>query len=1581
MKKTFTILLVILLISTVFPTAALANQDTINCYGGTVTITDANAFDFYYVFAPTTFVQTCNTSVPVSIVVNPGCDVTFNGDINLSSFTLGADNVWTPYPTLKFWSGDTTLTISAGSNVTIYGQKDFPAIQVQGDSTLTINGEGSLTARGAGGGAGIGEEKGAQSGNIIFDGSVDIEAYGGIDGGAGIGGGAKGACKSITTMSTYTGTITARGGAGNAADGGSINVGGGAGIGGGSAGGVAGNITMNGGNISAIAGSGGAAGIGSGVSANITGQIIIAGDTIVNAQGGQTNYSFSGAGIGAGAGGMINKIKITDTAEVTATGGFKCPGIGGRMGSIEISGDAKVDATGGIYGAGIGSGYMINSPIINISGGQIRAEAGTFNAASTSGAAIGGGTGGGTISGGINISGGEVIAIPHLEGAGIGAGSDVTINGSVISGIVHDINISGGVVYIDDSVYNSIGASDDTSQGVLNLSGEFALYLRHPITCTINKPDTKIRSRLAADFIDDISGGMLYGYKYICPKTPFIAYFNVEQLSFWVHEGAPEAPKFLWMKHGGTVTLPWADKSYNYNGYAVKSWSTDQAYGNWGPGTEYAPGSSYTLTESRTLYVNWKSTLNQYTVTYLADDNTNISGETTQTVTHGQNASSVTATAKPSCIFLKWSDDIETATRQDLNIKADATYTANGAVGDLIIEFHANNNYDDSLANMPSPIGVASGVPVNLPENIPTRDCWSFMYWNINTNAYYPGDSFTTTFSIPAYATWDCKPIVVNDSASLDEAGSVQIDVLANDYDEYDSTQELSIGRIVTQPQHGTVQTVNGKIEYTHNGDGATSDVFYYKLNDPYGESYAGGKVTVTITQTNDAPAVDNGIADQTVYEDTMFEFIIPSDAFSDEESSTLTYSIFGLPTCLSFDGTNGISGTPANADVGEYDIIVIATDGDGLDAQTTFKITVENVNDAPAILDQTYNVDENTGNGDFVAMINAHDVDAADSIVFEILSGNEDGAFEINTYIGEVTVKDSSLLNFETNPSFVLSVKVTDEAGASSSAAVTIDINDVNDKPSSKDETIAMIENEVYTLKESDFYFSDEDGDALAFVIILNPAVNGVIKLNGVPITADQQVTLADIQAGKLVYQPNKGVSGQGIDFFQYRVNDGTVDSFDIYGITFDITATHEITYLDYNGSTLGNEIVVDENSVSAPEEPAREGYTFVSWTDGQNSYKKDLSDYPAPKNDVAFMTEYEINQYTLKFENYDGSEIKALTLDYGSELSYPSDPERTGYTFVGWDSELIKMPANNTTVIAAQYRINKYTVSFLGQDGKVIESRKVSYKGKIEYPDDPQEDGYHFAGWSSILKTMPANDVTIESEWVKAVVSIEMQDSLSLTVGDKQMFVATITPDDAKYKTVEWSSSNTFVASVSKEGIVTGLSAGSAEITAEADGMSCSCVVEVTEKKQQASTSSGSLPVITTSATKENEAAGTVIVDVDVSKLPEGTTAIRTASGETIALDGSSSVRIEINADDIDSDGNYEITALGDEDVPLGSYNVFIDNATEQVLINTAKVGKEIPTYLLVIIIIVGAGLVGAAIFIALKIRKLNSTNKRNL
>ena len=71
----------------------------------------------------------------------------------------------------------------------------------------------------------------------------------------------------------------------------------------------------------------------------------------------------------------------------------------------------------------------------------------------------------------------------------------------------------------------------------------------------------------------------------------------------------------------------------------------------------------------------------------------------------------------------------------------------------------------------------------------------------------------------------------------------------------------------------------------------------------------------------------------------------------------------------------------------------------------------------------------------------------------------------------------------------------------------------------------------------------------------------------------------------------------------------------------------------------------------------------------------------------------------------------------------------------------------------------------------------------------------------------------------------------ALTMTVGDTEKLTATVLPEHAGYDGLVWSSSNTSVALVDVEGLVTAVSAGNATIIATVGGIQATCEVTVTD------------------------------------------------------------------------------------------------------------------------------------------------------
>ncbi|MGV0103658.1 putative Ig domain-containing protein [Nostoc sp. DSM 114160] len=104
----------------------------------------------------------------------------------------------------------------------------------------------------------------------------------------------------------------------------------------------------------------------------------------------------------------------------------------------------------------------------------------------------------------------------------------------------------------------------------------------------------------------------------------------------------------------------------------------------------------------------------------------------------------------------------------------------------------------------------------------------------------------------------------------------------------------------------------------------------------------------ITINNVNDPPVLVKEIADQEVTEDTLFNFTVPDDTFSDVDvGDILTYTATLendelLPTWLNFNPTTfTFSGTPENEDVSSLNIKVTAKDIAGEETSDVFQLTV----------------------------------------------------------------------------------------------------------------------------------------------------------------------------------------------------------------------------------------------------------------------------------------------------------------------------------------------------------------------------------------------------------------------------------------------------------------------------------------------------------------------------------------------------------------------------------------------------------------------------------------------------------------
>ena len=286
-------------------------------------------------------------------------------------------------------------------------------------------------------------------------------------------------------------------------------------------------------------------------------------------------------------------------------------------------------------------------------------------------------------------------------------------------------------------------------------------------------------------------------------------------------------------------------------------------------------------------------------------------------------------------------------------------------------------------------------------------------------------------------------------------------------------------------------------------------------------------------------------------------------------------------------------------------------------------------------------------------------------------------------------------------------------------------------------------------------------------------------------------------------------------------------------------------VTFDSDGGTTVPPQEIEEGTKARMPASPTKTDYTFIEWRLDNKKY-----DFSKPVTKNITLKAYWEKKLVVKFDSDGGTPTpQEQKIDKNGKVTRPSDPTRSGYTFVEWIFNNTKYDFNkpvtsDLTLKAYWEKIATYTLTFNANGGTVSPPSKTLTKGE-QYGNlpTPTYTGYTFVGWYTSAtggnvvnpSTTISSNTTIYAHWTKNPVAVNSisfdRTTLSLNVGGNYTLKVTFNPTDASNKTITWSSSNTSVASVDGNGKVTANKAGTATITATSNnGKKATCTVTVT-------------------------------------------------------------------------------------------------------------------------------------------------------
>ena len=202
-----------------------------------------------------------------------------------------------------------------------------------------------------------------------------------------------------------------------------------------------------------------------------------------------------------------------------------------------------------------------------------------------------------------------------------------------------------------------------------------------------------------------------------------------------------------------------------------------------------------------------------------------------------------------------------------------------------------------------------------------------------------------------------------------------------------------------------------------------------------------------------------------------------------------------------------------------------------------------------------------------------------------------------------------------------------------------------------------------------------------------------------------------------------------------------------------YEVAEAYTITFKDDAGKTLWSglqpkgSVAVYPLTNGIPEKAATatNSFEFASWDKALAEVTEDAT-YTASFNTVA-------KKFMVTWKDDAGNEIDHMEYASGQTPTH-ADPVKEGYTFIRWNPSITPVGSANQEY-TAQFEINQYTIRWEDEDGTLIREDKVNYNVTPTKPSNPTKEGYSFSAWNpGIVKA--TEDVTYTATYLLNIASV---------------------------------------------------------------------------------------------------------------------------------------------------------------------------------------------------------------------------------